>query len=195
MNELKTVCKYCQQEFTPNINQIYCSKSCQRTSYYQANKELIKKTQSLYVENNYIKVQCSRAKYRSNNPEKIKAMKDAWKAQNPNYRKDKYQRDIQHRIAEKIRTKTRKILLGMIKDQDRCMAFLGTNTALFRKHIESQFTAGMSWDNYGKDGWTLDHVIPLNMYDLTKPKEYAKATNYKNTRPLWAKQNQSRSKN
>ena len=36
--------------------------------------------------------------------------------------------------------------------------YLGCNIETFKKHIEQQFTEGMSWENYGE--WHIDHKIP-----------------------------------
>ena len=37
--------------------------------------------------------------------------------------------------------------------------YLGCNIETFKKHLEQQFTEGMSWENYGE--WHIDHKIPL----------------------------------
>lgn len=69
---------------------------------------------------------------------------------------------------------------------------LGCGLKHFKKHIESQFTEGMTWDNYGS--WHIDHKIPLMNFDMRKLSEQKKAFHYKNTRPLWADDNRKRKK-
>jgi len=56
-------------------------------------------------------------------------------------------------------------------------------------HLESKFQEGMSWENYGKNGWHLDHIIPLSAFDLTDPEQLKIACHYTNIQPLWARDN------
>jgi hypothetical protein len=77
----------------------------------------------------------------------------------------------------------------------RCIKLKGTEKILgcsfeqFRVHIESKFKPGMSWDNYGYNGWHIDHIMPLSWFDVTDPNEVDKANHYTNLQPLWAKDN------
>lgn len=69
---------------------------------------------------------------------------------------------------------------------------LGCTHDEFRKHIESQFQPGMSWDNYGLKSWHLDHIYPLSKaYDLGD-EVFKAASSYKNIRPEWASANISK---
>jgi len=47
----------------------------------------------------------------------------------------------------------------------------------------------MTWDNYGKTGWHVDHIKPLTRFDLTEETEVVKAVHYTNLQPLWAVDN------
>ncbi len=58
-----------------------------------------------------------------------------------------------------------------------------------KKHIESKFCEGMSWDNHGKFGWHIDHIIPCSSFDLTILEEQKKCFHYSNLQPLWAADN------
>ena len=69
--------------------------------------------------------------------------------------------------------------------------YLGCTIAEFKEHIESQFTEGMSWENYAHDTWHVDHKVPLDWYvkNHTNPFE---ANHYKNLQPMWAEDNMSK---
>jgi hypothetical protein len=58
-----------------------------------------------------------------------------------------------------------------------------------RDHIEKQFVSGMSWDNYGRDGWHIDHIIPSSTFDMDNHEDFRACWSLCNLRPLWAKDN------
>lgn len=63
----------------------------------------------------------------------------------------------------------------------------------FRQHMESLFQPGMSWENYGKNGWHIDHIMPVSSFDLTNLQEVKRASHFSNLQPLWAADNQRKS--
>lgn len=72
------------------------------------------------------------------------------------------------------------------------MELLGCSVDECRKYLESKFLPGMTWENYGKSGWHIDHIIPCNLFDLTKPEEQLKCFHYTNLQPLWETDNASK---
>ena len=38
-------------------------------------------------------------------------------------------------------------------------------------HLEDNFTTGMSWQNYGKFGWHIDHKKPISSFNFTTTDE------------------------
>ncbi len=60
------------------------------------------------------------------------------------------------------------------------------------RHIERQFTKGMSWQNIGK--WHIDHVRPRAMfnYETAEDEGFKECWALWNLRPLWAKDNQKK---
>lgn len=67
--------------------------------------------------------------------------------------------------------------------------YLGCSFTELRVHLERQFAPGMTWDNYGVRGWHIDHIRPLNSFDLSDSAQQAMAFHYTNLQPLWAKDN------
>lgn len=66
---------------------------------------------------------------------------------------------------------------------------LGCSIEELKKHLESQFKLGMTWDNWSKSGWHIDHIEPLSSFNLTDPYQLKRACYYTNLQPLWAKDN------
>ena len=66
---------------------------------------------------------------------------------------------------------------------------LGCDHDHLKKHIESQFIEGMTWENHGTHGWHIDHIIPLSVFDLSNHEDQRKAFHYTNLRPLWWQDN------
>jgi hypothetical protein len=62
---------------------------------------------------------------------------------------------------------------------------LGCSIEEFKVYISLKFTDGMSWENYGKDGWHLDHIIPLSKFNLSNIEDFKKACHFSNLQPLW----------
>lgn len=71
------------------------------------------------------------------------------------------------------------------KKSDSTMKLVGCSLGVLKRHIESQFTTGMSWDNYGQFGWHIDHKIPCAAFDLNEPSQQRKCFHYTNLQPLW----------
>ncbi len=50
----------------------------------------------------------------------------------------------------------------------------------------------MSWENYGREGWHIDHIIPCAALDLSRPDQQKRCFHFTNLRPAWAKHNEGR---
>jgi hypothetical protein len=66
---------------------------------------------------------------------------------------------------------------------------LGCDWSEFAKHIESQFTEGMSWDN--RHLWHLDHIEPISR--AISEDDIYRLNHYTNFQPLWAEDNIAKS--
>lgn len=66
---------------------------------------------------------------------------------------------------------------------------LGCTIPELRAHLEKLFQPGMTWENWTKTGWHIDHIKPLSSFNLTDRSQFMKACHYTNLQPLWAEEN------
>ena len=71
---------------------------------------------------------------------------------------------------------------------------LGYSTEQLRRHLESQFLPGMSWDNYGMGPghWNIDHIREVKTFSISD--DIAKINALSNLRPLWWEDNIARNR-
>ena len=122
-----------------------------------------------------------------------KAWKRAWikRPEQVARRLARYANDSNYALIVGARSRIYSALAGKEK-LARTLVLLGVDSIqAYRVHLEKQFEPGMTWDNYGK-AWHVDHRIPLSILDLSNPTGQAFGFNYKNTRPMWARQNLAR---
>ena len=93
---------------------------------------------------------------------------------------------LKHNIRTAIAGSLKK--KGYLKNS-RTHEILGCDFDTFIKHIERQFTDGMTWDKVGTD-IHIDHIIPLAT--ATTEQEVIALNHHTNLRPLWAEQNLSK---
>lgn len=133
-------------------------------------------------------------KYFKENPEIRNAnmrnyrKKDLFKAYNREYQKKRLKNPIfklQSRLRSRIsmRLKT----LKNVSKTGSAIKDLGCTLEQLKNHLESLFTPGMTWKNYGK--WHIDHIIPLCDFNLNNKEEFKKAVHFTNLQPLWAVDN------
>lgn len=69
---------------------------------------------------------------------------------------------------------------------------LGYSPDDLRKHLESKFKDGMTWDNHGE--WHIDHIIPQSWlpFNSIEDDNFLKCWSLDNLQPLWAKDNISK---
>lgn len=101
--------------------------------------------------------------------------------------KKRYNNPI-YRLNHNLSRAIRKSLKGNKNDKSWESLINYTQEDL-RKHLESQFQEGMTWENYGK--WHIDHKIPISIFNITsaKCKGFKKCWALENLQPLWEKDN------
>lgn len=89
------------------------------------------------------------------------------KARSLNDQKER-RKNLQFKFIEYFRASSYRVIKGQSKSK-RILSLLGCSIEEFRKHIESQFQEGMTWENRGRyiENWSIDHIIPFSYFDLT----------------------------
>jgi len=150
---------------------------------YQKHKEQRKANQKTYRENNKeYYVQLNKEYYKENREKIIK--------QNTEYELKRKKTDPAFRARKNLRNRIRSV----IKEKhfsDKTAGILGLTQSEFKAYLESLFSEGMTWDNYGYDGWHIDHIIPLSSANSIT--ELEELCHYLNLQPLWAEDNMSKS--
>lgn len=106
------------------------------------------------------------------------------------YENEKYYSDNVFRMSKLVRSRVRKAIAakGYTK-RSTVMSMVGCDWGTLKRHIESRFTDGMSWDNRGQ--WHIDHIVPLASANTEE--ELIKLCHYTNLQPLWAEDNFTKS--
>ena len=159
--------------------------------------------------------ECEQARkmaWKKKHPEQVKASNQKWRdahrKQKAEYnheytithRRQRNERErkkgtlIEFRLKCNLRRRVHKTIIHGEKSAPT-FKLLGCTTDQIRQYLESLFTEGMTWENYGRtncallDGWQIDHIIPCSAFDLTKPAEQKKCFHYTNLQPMWAREN------
>jgi hypothetical protein len=177
------LCKKCNQDRTKDVQKAHkelclsCYRKQEREIVFQRDDKICTVCDTKSSVKWYRGPVC-RPCYRNNLYDKEKIIKS-----------DKY---IDTRIKNNLRSRISKIVSGVVK-QGSAVNDLGCSIEYFMSHIESKFKPGMTWDNYGHSVWHIDHIKPLNSFNLQDSEELKKACHYTNLQPLWAKDNLQKS--
>ncbi len=169
------------------------------------NSERIKRYNKKWQKENPEKVKEKKKRYNNKNTEKNKEYCRLWRQNNPDYKK-KYNQDNREKLWESekkrreiplvklicnIRSRVNIFLKSKnIKKNNKTFDIVGCSPEFLKEHIEKQFIKGMSWDNQGKFGWHIDHIVPLSSANTDE--EVYKLCHYTNLQPLWAFDNLSK---
>lgn len=169
-----------------------------RPEVIQEKKELAKENKKQYdkqyreTNQNYIKQR--RHQYYLDNKdtylEKTKQYqlenKTRYKQLNREYMKKRRHADPSFRISSNLRTRIWHAIKGYSKSASTT-ELVGCTIEELKAHLESKFTEGMTFENYGM--WHVDHILPCASFDLSDPETQNKCFHYTNLQPLWALDN------
>jgi len=146
------------------------------------NLEKVKKYWRLSRLRHYKKWSEYAARWRLSNPDKIKKY-----SKRSNFKISQTKDGVLNmRMSSAIRQALHKNKAGRHWE-----TLVGFTLADLKKHIESQFVGGMSWDAFIRGEIHIDHKIPKSRFKYEKPEdaEFKVCWSLGNLQPLWAKDN------
>lgn len=153
-----------------------------RRAYYEANKDKIKEAKKAYYQANKDKIKEAKKAYYEANKDKINT-------RHAIYCSTRRKTDELFAMRRGLGTRMRMALTAKgFKKKSKTADMLGCDIHTFKRHIEKQFTKGMSWNN--RSEWHLDHIVPCASANTED--ELIKLFHYTNIQPLWAKENMSK---
>jgi len=101
---------------------------------------------------------------------------------------NRYNENPRNRLSNSMRAGIWETLSGG-KSRISWQKLVGYSATQLKEHLESQFTNGMTWDNYGE--WHVDHIRPISdfNFDTSDDPEFHECWSLWNLQPLWAKEN------
>jgi hypothetical protein len=180
------------------------------------NQDRIKEVDSLWRSQNKDRIRENGARWRAENPEHVKEYNREWREENKDeHREATYQwrknnpdkvREARRRLHQKVKDDPRhKVdtairagmhvgITGGSKAGRKWETLVGYTVDDLMSHLEKQFAPGMTWGNYGRGGWHIDHKIPRSAFNYNTPDDidFKRCWALENLQPLWEKENISK---
>lgn len=155
----------------------YCKK------YHLANWDAEKIQRKKHYDANRDRLLAARRRYYWNN-------RSAEIAKSVQSHTKKYQNDPYYRMAHNLRIRMLNVLRAAGTNKSKKTRILiGCSAQELARHIERQFTEGMTWENRGRNGWHIDHIVPCAAFDFRIPEHQSMCFHYSNLRPMWGADN------
>lgn len=132
----------------------------------------------------------ARKRYYAENKEKVKEYSEGYKERRNALLRERRQKDRFFAAKNSMRVRLSRVLQG--KKDDTFDKYLGCTSKELRKWISHQFTEDMSWSNYAY-AWHIDHVVPIQFFDLKNVLERDACFHWSNLKPLKKEDNMSKS--
>ena len=183
-NKPQPVGNFCINKAKPDGRHIYC-KDCklkESKKYYQRTKDERSDYYKSYRKENkeYFNNYCH-THYHTN--------KELYREWN----REKYATDLGFKLKHVTSARINQALkLYQTLKTARTIEYLGCNVEEYALYLELQFDEDMNWGNYG-EYWEIDHIKPIDAFDLNEEEELYLAFHYKNTQPLSKVENRAKS--
>jgi hypothetical protein len=109
------------------------------------------------------------------------------------WNRTKYQTDLEFKLRHVTAARISQALKTyQTLKRNRTIEYLGCTMEEYTQYLEQQFTQDMNWDNYG-EYWEIDHIKPIDAFDLNDEIQLYEAFKYTNTQPLKKEDNREKS--
>ena len=205
-----TLCKPCgkcgtQERYVIKSSCVYCAKSRARAQWknpeYAKKETEIRRARRASNPELRARKNAQNKKWAEANPEKMKSAIKNWTQRNKervrenknSWRREEYRKNPEYRMRVAMSGMVRRVLgkSGSCKESVS-EQILGYYKHQLVKHIESQFSKNMNWDNYG-EYWHIDHIIPVSHFFRIGEKRPEVINAMSNLMPLIATENQKKS--
>lgn len=146
----------------------------------------LRKSYHIHAEKRRLGAKESRARLKQD-PTKLRAHYDRLKLR----RQQRHSEDIDYHLRIRIRNRVKMAVNSNYRNGSG-LALLGCSITEYRMYLEGLFKPGMTWDNYGRYGWHIDHKTPCSSFDLSDPEQQKICFHYSNTQPMWYLENLSK---
>ena len=197
---LQTSCKECMAKILQSWYQKNKEKHAAYSKQWQTdNKEHTRQYREQYYLENKERMNRKMHDWYRKNSEKAKEKSHQWQKNNKSrirentraYSLKRRKEDVEYRLRKVLRARLYSALHNNQK-MGSAIKDLGCTISELKQYLESQFQPGMTWDNWSKDGWHIDHIFPLSKTDLSDPEQLKKVCHYTNLQPMWASENLSK---
>ena len=190
---LDCYCKLCKKEYAKQYHQSHKeARLAQSKRYYIDNKVIINVKHAQYFQANRGHLLTKNSQRYHTNKEHVQAINSKCfqkhKQRRYLYRSNRMRTDLNFKLSNILRSRLYRPLKGGAKGGS-AVRDLGCSIEFLKTYLESKFKPDMTWENWSKTGWHIDHIIPLSSFDLTKRRQFLKACHYTNLQPLWAGEN------
>jgi hypothetical protein len=162
-----------------------------RHEYYVRNMERIKAKAAKWKKENKPRVRVLNRNWYLNNKKKANASSAAYAKNNPDKRRETVRKTALKRLRAipcvSISNSWRARIYWNLKKSLRQPAVervIQCTIPELKAHLESLFEPWMSWDNWGRKGWHIDHSVAVSEFDLTDEQQLLKCYHWSNMRPL-----------
>jgi hypothetical protein len=95
--------------------------------------------------------------------------------------------DMKYNEKKRLQIALRRLYTGQAPSKE-ILNLIGTGKDIFVNHINTYRISGMTDENFGKE-WSLDHVVPVDVFDVSDEQQLKLCYNYHNIMPMFLNDN------